>query len=154
MGVEIERKFLINIEKFPLHKLEDPCWIRQGYLSRDPVVRVRHVARPNQGFITVKGKGTLSRQEFEYEIPPDDATALLALCPRTIVKQRSRLGRWELDHFTTPNIGWLAEIELESPDETFEKPEWLGKEVTDDPSYANVNIAYRDEGLPAMAVIP
>ena len=93
-------------------------------------------------FITVKGKGTLSRSEFEYEIPCEDCEKLLAECESKIVKIRYKIGRWELDFFTALNFH-MAEIELSSEDEKFDLPEWILKEVTEDKTYSNVELAKR-----------
>jgi adenylate cyclase len=145
MGREIERKFLV-----------DPSWrptgravrVRQGYLSMDPkrVVRVRAAGR--SGFITIKGKGRgISRPEFEYRIPLRDAEQLLRLCTGSIVSKRRykvrHAGRvWEIDRFEGANRGLvIAEIELSHARESFEKPAWVGKEVSDDDRYVNARLA-------------
>lgn len=141
MGVEIERKFLVLQDKLP--ELPAPDALVQGYLSDDPAVRVRLTVAPSgaeSAFLTIKGRGLATRSEFEYPIPADDARALLGLCRTGLAKHRHRLGRWELDYF--PDTGlWLAELELASEDEPFERPGWLGVEVTGDPSYTNVRLA-------------
>src|SRR5438445_6595405 len=115
MGTEIERKFLVNQDALPgdLPAADD---LEQGYLSTDPTVRVRLVSRPDgtrHAELTIKGKGLLSRAEFNYPIPPADAEALLRLCGRSLRKLRRKLDRWELDHFRDRDL-WLAEIELSS----------------------------------------
>ena len=141
MGVEIERKFLVHPERLP--ELPAPDELHQGYLSVEPVVRVRLIAKASgesQGKLTIKGSGLLSRAEYEYEIPPGDARQLLALCSRGLRKKRYRLGRWELDHFEGRGL-WLAEIELASEAEPFDKPDWLAAEVTHDPAYSNARLA-------------
>ncbi len=143
MGVEIERKFLVHERLLPA--LPAPEELHQGYLSVEPVVRVRLVSPAEgapHGKLTIKGAGLLSRAEFEYEIPAADALQLLGLCGRSLRKQRYRLGRWEVDHFAGLML-WLAEIELASEDEPFERPPWLGEEVTQDPSYSNSRLAAR-----------
>jgi adenylate cyclase len=144
MGVEIERKFLVRPEQLP--ELPAPDELVQGYLSVEPVVRVRLATKAGveSAELTIKGKGFLSRAEFNYEIPPADARALLALCSRRLAKRRHRLGRWEIDHFFDRGL-WLAEIELQSEDERFERPAWLGDEVTSDPAYANAQLATSGE---------
>lgn len=142
--LEIERKFLVRRDEWT--KLARPAGITyiQGYLSIDDekVVRVRVAGE--KGFITIKGKSsTISHPEFEYEIPVADAKELLAkYTPNRIEKVRTRIpaGKhvWEVDEFHGENEGLLmAEIELESPEELFEKPTWLGEEVTDDKRYYN-----------------
>jgi adenylate cyclase len=106
-------------------------------------VRVRIVSRPDgtrHAELTIKGKGLLTREEFNYPIPPEDAESLLRLCKKSLRKRRRKLGRWELDHFPERDL-WLAEIELKSENEKFEHPRWLGVEVTDDPAYTNAQLA-------------
>jgi adenylate cyclase len=142
MGTEIERKFLVRKELLP-KELPEGDELEQGYLSVDPTVRVRLVTGHDgtrHAELTIKGKGLLSRAEFNYPIPDEDAEALLAMCPRSLRKVRRRIGRFDLDHFRERDL-WLAEIELTDPRERFERPPWLGEEVTDDPEYANSRIA-------------
>ena len=142
MATEIERKFLVRKELLP-KELPPGDELEQGYLSTDPTVRVRLVATPDgtrHAELTIKGKGMLSRAEFNYPIPPADAEALLRLCGRSLRKVRRKLGRWDLDHFRTRDL-WLAEIELKSEDERFDRPPWLGNEVTEDPVYSNTRLA-------------
>jgi adenylate cyclase len=142
MSREIERKFLVKHERLP-SGLPDGDELEQGYLSVDPAVRVRLVATPDgtrHAELTIKGKGLLSREEFEYPIPAADAEALLHLCARSLRKVRRKLGRFVVDHFKTRDL-WLAEIELQSEDEKFERPSWLGEEVTQDPRYSNTRLA-------------
>src|SRR5215813_7144260 len=142
MPTEIERKFLVNPEMLP-KDLPPGDELEQGYLSTDPTVRVRLVATPDgtrHAELTIKGKGLVSRPEFNYPIPPADAEALLRLCSRSLRKVRRKLGRWDLDHFRAREL-WLAEIELTSEGERFDRPAWLGAEVTTDPGYANSRLA-------------
>ena len=147
MGVEIERKFLVHVELLPA--LPEPERFAQGYLSTDPAVRVRLIDAPGgvrSARLTIKGRGLISRAEFEYAIPPADAEQLLRLCVRALRKERHRLGRWEIDRFEDVKAAngaplWLAEIELSSEGEAFEKPVWLGAEVTSDSAYANSSLA-------------
>ena len=139
--MEIERKFLVREDLLPA--LPPPSRLVQGYLSVAPVVRVRLSTSPagvETGALTIKGRGLLSRAEFEYEIPAADARQLLDLCGRKLSKARHLLGRWEIDHFADRGL-WLAEIELSSEDEPFDSPPWLGAEVTHDPAYSNANLA-------------
>jgi adenylate cyclase len=141
MGIEIERKFLIDTTKLP--QLGEGTALHQGYLSRRPAVRIR--ATPKGAWLTIKGPGTLKRQEFEYPIPAADAQQMLELCYARLSKHRYRLpfqGHiWEVDEFLGMGAFWLAEIELTTADESFEKPPWLGLEVTGDPHYTNIEIA-------------
>jgi len=142
MATEIERKFLVRKDLLP-KELPPGDELEQGYLSTDPTVRVRLVATPDgtrHAELTIKGKGMLSRAEFNYPIPPADAEALLRLCGRSLRKVRRKLGRWDLDHFRARDL-WLAEIELKSEDERFDRPPWLGNEVTEDPAYSNTRLA-------------
>lgn len=147
MAVEIERKFLVRPELLPA--LPAPQRFEQGYLSTRPTVRIRRIEGPGAsrtGKLTIKGEGQLTRAEFEYDIPAADAEQLLLLCGRALRKERHRLGRWEIDRFLdveAPAGGplWLAEIELSSEDEVFDRPAWLGAEVTQDARYANSALA-------------
>ncbi|HUJ25702.1 MAG TPA: CYTH domain-containing protein, partial [Myxococcales bacterium] len=96
MGVEIERKFLVNAGLLP-GDLPEPDELEQGYLSTDPTVRVRLVSRPDgtrHAELTIKGPGFLKRSEFNYPVPAEDAEALLRMCARSLRKRRRRLGRW------------------------------------------------------------
>ena len=142
MGVEIERKFLVRKERLPA-ELPEGDELEQGYLCTDPTVRVRLVTGPDgtrHAELTIKGKGLLTRAEFNYPIPAEDAEALLRLCARTLRKLRRKLGRFDLDHFRDRDL-WLAEIELQSEREAFERPPWLGEEVTQDRAYSNSRLA-------------
>jgi CYTH domain-containing protein len=144
MGQEIERKFLVNGTPWTGVRGEVT---RQGYLSRVPERTVRVRIMDDRGFLTIKGKNQgASRAEFEYPIPADDAAALLALCePPLIEKTRYRIPHvghvWEIDVFHGDNDGLVvAEVELRSADESFQRPSWVGEEVTDDPRYYNANL--------------
>jgi adenylate cyclase len=146
MGEEIERKFLVVGDDW--REGTSKMRYRQGFLSTEPArtVRVR-VAGP-RGTITVKGKNVGARRaEFEYEIPVADAERMLdTLCKRPLIEKvryTVTIGShtWEIDVFEGDNAGLVvAEIELGSELETFERPEWLGDEVTDDPRYYNSNL--------------
>jgi CYTH domain-containing protein len=143
MAVEIERKFLVNEGLLPPLPAADELW--QGYLADDPAVRVRLRTGPDgarRATLTIKGRGLIERAEFEYQIPTGEALQLLGLCHRSLRKRRHLLGRWEIDQFPDRGL-WLAEIELASADEPFERPPWLGAEVSGDPAYQNVNLAVR-----------
>jgi adenylate cyclase len=142
MGIEIERKFLLNNDVWR-SAVQQSSRIAQGYLSSDlnRIVRVR--LKGEQGFITIKGKTEgIERVEFEYEIPKQDAIELLKLCPILLDKTRYLVAfagyNWEIDEFHGINAPLIiAELELTSSDEYFDKPEWLGEEVSDDPRYFN-----------------
>ena len=148
MGTEIERKFLVRDGEWRNAK---STAYRQGYLNTDKERTVRVRAAGDRGFITVKGitQGA-KRAEYEYEIPLADAEEMLSqLCKRPLVEKRrhevpySGL-TWEVDEFFGENDGLVvAEIELESEDQAFEKPPWVGEEVTGDPHYYNANLAER-----------
>lgn len=141
---EIERKFLVKGEFKQDAKKE--LRITQGYLSSVPERTVRVRIKGDKGFITIKGKGNESgatRFEWEKEIPVDEVKALLNLCePGIIDKTRFLVENgnhtFEVDEFYGKNEGLImAEVELKSEDEAFEKPEWLGEEVTGDVKYYN-----------------
>jgi adenylate cyclase len=146
MPKEIERKFLVTS---PAYREGAHCVLfRQGYLlsGNDRVVRVRMCGE--QAFLTIKG-GTvgITRSEFEYAIPLVDAEQMLSLfCrPHLVEKYRYQVACagsiWEVDEFLGDNEGLVvAEIELESEDEPFVRPPWLGREVSGDPRYYNNNL--------------
>lgn len=146
MGQEIERKFLTCGDAW--RSESRGVLIRQGYLCTDPERTVRVRTSGGRGYITVKSRARRGvRAEFEYEIPEADADVLLRrICHQPLIeKTRHRVGCcghvWEIDVFAGENTGLvLAEIELQSVSETFERPPWLGAEVTDDPRYLNVNL--------------
>lgn len=144
MSVEIERKFLVNGDFKEAAFKQIP--IIQAYLSsvKERSVRIRIYG--DKGFITIKGQSSetgLSRYEWEKEIPLSEAHDLLKLCePGRIEKTRylikAGLHIFEVDEFEADNAGLLmAEIELTAEDEDFEKPHWLGTEVTGDKRYYN-----------------
>ena len=122
--------------------------MRQGYLTSDPVRTVRVRIEGERAVITIKSKSTgATRGEWEYEIPVPDAAELLdRLCEQPLVeKVRHRIDHqghtWEVDEFQGENAGLVvAEIELGSEDEAFEKPDWIGQEVTGDPRYYNSSL--------------
>lgn len=144
MAQEIERKFLVGGEyKSSAFK---SVRITQGYLSSVPQRTVRVRVKGEKGFITVKGAGSASgasRFEWEKEIPLEDAEALLEICEPGVIDKTRYLVKvvdhtFEVDEFYGDNEGLtVAEVELSSEDEAFEKPSWLGREVTGDPRYYN-----------------
>ncbi len=146
MGKEIERKFLLTGDGW--RELAEGTHYRQGYLNstKERVVRVRTIDQA--GFITVKGITVgAERLEYEYEIPLADANEMLdELCEKPLVeKSRYKVHHnglvWEIDEFFGVNAGLIvAEVELESADQAFDKPEWVGEEVTGDPKYFNSNL--------------
>ena len=144
MAQEIERKFLVK-GGFK-EAAFDALRITQGYLSTAPGRSVRVRLKGDKGFLTIKGPsrdGGLSRFEWEKEIGADEARELLALCePGLIDKTRwlvkAGLHTFEVDEFHGDNEGLImAEVELSAPDEPYEKPDWLGPEVTGDRRYYN-----------------
>ena len=144
MAQEIERKFLVIGEFKPFSFAQ--MRITQGYLSSVPERTVRVRTMGEQGFITIKGIGSQSgatRYEWEKEIPLPEAEELLAMCePGVIDKTRYLVeaGKhtFEIDEFHGENQGLLlAEVELGSETEAFEKPSWLGPEVTGEVRYYN-----------------
>jgi len=145
MGIEIERKYLVTGDGW---KIVQPILLRQGYLNTETsrTVRVR-IAGAN-AFLTIKGTTTnVSRQEFEYLIPLEDAQAMLLLCSDSIVeKQRYTLPVgdvvWEIDEFCGVNKGLVvAEVELESESQAVSLPDWVGEEVSGDARYYNSSLA-------------
>ena len=146
MGEEIERKFLVKKEIWRDQPKKGQVY-RQGYLNsvKERTVRIRIVN--DEGYLTVKGltRGA-TRLEFEYEIPVEDAEELLGLCEKPLIeKMRHKIEYgsfiWEVDEFFGENEGLiLAEIELESEEQVFPRPDWLAEEVTDDPRYFNANL--------------
>ena len=146
MGIEIERKFLVSSDAW--RALGEPVLLRQGYLCADPVRTVRVRIEGDAGVLTIKGKSTgASRGEWEYAIPLDEAQELLdTLCERPPVeKYRRRIDfagfTWEVDEFLGENAGLVvAEIELPSEDAAFEKPDWIGQEVTGEKRYYNSSL--------------
>ena len=145
MALEIERKFLVLDDSYK-HEAFSKSHILQGYIcsGRGKTVRIR--IRDDRAYITIKGPsldGGLSRYEFEQEIPLDDARQLMKLCePGTIDKTRwlVKSGRhtFEVDEFFGDNEGLvMAEVELAYEDEPYEKPDFIGKEVTGDRRYYN-----------------
>lgn len=145
MGIEIERKFLVLDDRW---KKVDGVLLRQGYLSSDPERTVRVRVEGSRAVVTIKGKTVgATRGEWEYPIPLEDAQDLLErLCEQpAIEKCRYRIPyqgmTWEVDEFLGANAGLVvAEIELESEDQPFLKPDWVGEEVTHDARYFNSSL--------------
>ncbi len=148
MGVEIERKYLVDKETWSDTVKDDRSFIRQGYIlnNADKTVRIR--LYDNKGYITIKGLSTgASRPEFEYQIPEEDAKELLDnFCTSRISKIRNKIlykGKvWEVDEFLDDNAGLIvAEIELSDEEEPFDLPDWVAKEVTGEEKYYNSNLS-------------
>ena len=149
MAVEIERKFLVRDGRWRQEPLIRRIEYRQGWLASDPACSIRIRVSDEDAFLNIKGTTVgVQRLEFEYPIPREDALTMLErLCigPR-IEKTRHclRVGDhvWEVDEFHGANEGLVvAEIELSDPDEPFERPPWLGREVTEDARYYNTVLA-------------
>lgn len=147
MGKEIERKFLVNAEEW--HKMKKPegQHYRQGYLTTDPHKTIRVRLTDEAGYLTIKGiSAGATRLEYEYAIPVNDAIELLDnFSGSELSKIRYRIPFrnkiWEVDEFLGENAGLLvAEIELQSEDETIEIPGWAAGEVTGDEKYYNSNL--------------
>ena len=142
MGIEIERKFLVANDRWKA--LASPEYYCQGYLNLDQTRTVRIRIVGEKGILTIKGPSEANqRLEFEYEVPLADARQMMELVDGTpIEKNRYKipLGEhvWEVDEFLGDNLGLVvAEIELRSVEEGFEKPDWIGVEVSDDRRYFN-----------------
>jgi adenylate cyclase len=146
MGTEIERKFLVRGDAW--RGLAKGTLYRQGYLhnSKETTVRIRTI--DNRAFLTIKGPTAgATRSEYEYEIPIADGKEILdSLTEKPIIEKiRCKVAfagmTWEIDEFLGENAGLIvAEIELESEDQGFQKPAWAGEEVTADPRYFNANL--------------
>jgi len=146
MGLEIEKKFLIKNDNWKQFVSEEKE-ITQGYLNANPNRTVRVRITGKQGFLTIKSKSKGSvRSEFEYEIPIEDATELIELCEKPILSKTRFIvkfenHKWEIDVFEKENKGLVvAEIELSKEDEFFLTPDWIGKEVTEETKYYNLQL--------------
>ena len=147
MAMEIERKFLVRGDAWR-QAARDAQRLRQGYLNNEARCSVRVRTGPAQAWLNIKGATVgAERQEFEYEIPLEEAEQMLdslSLGP-LIEKTRYFIDAgphvWEVDEFEGDNAGLVvAEIELGHADEAFAKPGWLGEEVTDDVRYYNTSL--------------
>ena len=149
--IEIERKFLVlnnqfKVESFANHE------IIQGYLSTNPERTVRIRIKGNDGYLTIKGSGNesgMSRYEWEKNIDYNEAKELINLCEKGVISKtrfeiKSGKHTFEVDEFYGENQGLIiAEVELESEDEIFEKQIWLGQEVTNDERYYNAYLSQK-----------
>ena len=142
---EIERKFLVLDSSYK-HEAFSSSHIRQGYICSERGRTVRIRIRDDRAYITIKGpslNGGLTRYEFEQQIPLDDAEKLMTLCDEGIIDKtrwlvKSGSHTFEVDEFHGDNDGLVvAEVELNTEDEAFEKPHFIGKEVTGDRRYYN-----------------
>jgi len=147
--IEIERKFLVDSDQFKQEATRSYL-ISQGFLNTHPDRTVRVRVRDDQGWLTVKGRSDrtgVSRYEWEKEIPAGEASELLNLCEEGIVQKRryevpAGVHFFEVDVFMGDNEGLsVAEIELAAIDEPFDRPGWLGKEVTGELRYYNSQLS-------------
>lgn len=154
-GLEIERKFLVKKGGAYKRAAFSSSHIQQGYIpSETATVRIR--LRDDKAYLTIKSKsadGGLSRYEFEKEILPDEARELLKLCQGGVIDKHRYLVRsgnhvFEVDEFHGDNDGLvMAEVELASKDESFEKPSFIGPEVTGDRRFYNKHMLRFPYGL-------
>ncbi|MCF7985824.1 MAG: CYTH domain-containing protein [Thiohalocapsa sp.] len=148
MPTEIERKFLVTGESWR-DAVVSEARLMQGYLTTDRSTTVRVRIKNDSAVLTIKGPSQgISRAEFEYPIPSDDAEQMLrdlaVSAPIEKTRYRVRCGAhvWDLDVFAGENAGLvMAEVELTDEDEAFDMPEWAGEEVSGDPRYYNSNLA-------------
>ncbi len=149
--IEIERKFLVLSNDFMAESLSKKR-IVQAYLNSNPERAVRIRIKEDKAYLTIKGKGNSSgttRLEWETEIPVEDAERLLPICEEGIIEKNRyeiKIGRhvFEVDVFLGENAGLImAEIELQSESDFFEKPIWLGHEVTNDERFYNAYLSKR-----------
>ena len=144
MGTEIERKFLVSDDSWEADARRSTLY-RQSYLPCEETASVRVRVAAEKGYLNIKSATfSVMRKEFEYEIPLHDAEDLLnTLCQKPLIEKIRYLVEcgqhtWEVDVFEGENDGLvIAEVELRSPDEPFDLPNWAGQEVSDDPRYYN-----------------
>jgi len=147
MPVEIERKFLVTGDAWRAGAIGTS--FRQGYLPSAPGCSVRVRVADDQAWLALKGDTHgLSRAEYEYRIPVDEAVEIMhILCRQPLIEKTRYLVdyhgmTWEVDVFAGANDGLVvAEIELDSETQAFDRPDWLGTEVTGDPRYYNACLA-------------
>jgi CYTH domain-containing protein len=148
MAREIERKYLIDLEKWQKVEKVPGQYYRQGYLLTDPRKTIRVRMTEGKGFLTIKGISVgATRLEYEYEIPTTDAKELLDnFSDAELFKIRYKIEFknkvWEVDEFLGDNAGlFIAEIELKSENEVFDLPDWVTEEVTEEEKYYNSNLS-------------
>lgn len=147
MGIEIERKFLVKNTGWQ-DESDAGQELVQGYMVGGVKSSVRVRIEGDRAFLNIKSATLgVTRMEYEYPIPVSDAREMLVnLCDKPLIEKNRYLIHknglvWEIDVFKGDNAGLVvAEVELQSQDQTFEKPEWLGEEVSHDPRYYNVNL--------------
>jgi adenylate cyclase len=147
VGKEVEHKYLLKSDDWRDH-VSLGVLHRQGYLSTDPERSVRVRVAGAKAFVTIKGKARgAARDEFEYEIPVKDGEQLLRmLCLKPLIEKtrytvhKGKL-KWEIDEFAGENRGLvIAEVETPGPRSRIAKPGWVGREVTSDSRYSNINL--------------
>ena len=144
MGVEIERKFLVINENYK--NLATPSHCLQGYISNEPLIRVRII--DDKSYVTIKGNSNgITRSEYEYEIPKLDANSLLnEFCSSPLIEKYRYniiIGKtlWEVDEFLGDNLGLvIAEVELLHENDIFDRPDWISHEVSLETKYYNHNL--------------
>lgn len=148
MPKEIERKFLIEPEAWKQFNKPEGKHYRQGYITGADDVTIRVRIAESKGYLTLKSKTVgISRDEFEYEIPYEEATDMMNSFTQVgteKIRYKIPVGNlvWEVDEFLGANAGLLvAEIELQNEDQVLDKPSWVGDEVSDDYRYFNSNLA-------------
>ena len=165
--MEIERKYLVTSDCYKELAVAR-YHIRQGYISREKTGTVRVRITDDKAYLTIKGKpaaGHFARYEWEKEIDVQEAEELMKLCQGTVIDKTRWIVPaetvdnlqltvdnlqliWEVDEFHGKHEGLVvAEIELEYEEQVFEKPDFIGKEVTDDPRYYNANMGRPDGAM-------
>ena len=148
MAIEIERKFLVDKNKWEAFEKDKKYLIKQGYILTDPDKTIRIRKTDAKSYLTIKGLNTGARRtEYEHEIPAGDAEELIdefsesqIIKTRYIINFRNKI--WEVDEFIGDNEGLIiAEIELSDENEKFELPAWIGKEVTGEEKYYNSKLS-------------
>lgn len=144
---EIERKYLVDIEKWEKLEKPQPVYIKQGYISKSEKGVVRLRIKGENAYLTIKSQNYgIERLEFEYMIPLEDASAMFHnFCEKWIEKKRYEIlheGKvWEVDEFILPVQDFiLAEVELFEKEEVVTTPDWVGREVSEEPLYFNSNL--------------
>lgn len=152
MAQEIERKYLVKGDDW--RKEGGAQFMAQAYLSVSPERTVRIRIKGEKAWITIKGRTTgITRPEYEYSIPVDDARELMKMAEHPPVeKYRNEIWHegvlWEVDEFVGENSGLvIAEVELDSEDQQLQLPSWIGEEVTHDSRYYNVSLAQKPFSL-------
>lgn len=150
MAKEIEKKFLVDVNSEFIKNLKKSkgILIQQGYLNQDITKTIRVRTKDNKGYITIKGKQIgITKPEYEYEIPLQDAKELLLMCEIKLEKIRYEFKSednliWEIDFFKGSNEGLIiAELELEKETQNFKKPSWIKEDISTDFRFSNLNLA-------------